>query len=67
MVVLSTVWWLFLLFIMYTLGWFLFSTFMFVCTKGQTPALKMTTAAVLGSFSALLHVVVCAVKSGVCG
>lgn len=67
MFIIHAIWWGFLLFVMYTLGWFLFSSFLFIATKGQAPAMRMSLAAVLGVMTALFHIVVCAVKGGVCG
>ena len=67
MFVLWSIWWAMCLFVIYTLAWFLSSTVLFLITKGQSPPIKMSTAAVLGGLSALLHILVCSVKSGVCG
>lgn len=67
MAVLSTIWWLLELFVLYSLGWFLLSSFLFLTTKGESPALRAETAAVLGVFTTICHVLICAIKTGVCG
>jgi hypothetical protein len=58
MIVLSAVWLLFRLFILYTLGWFLLSAFLFLVSRGKTPAMTFPAAAVLGGMSALAHIIV---------
>lgn len=47
-----------LLVIGYTIGWFLFTTVLFIASSGRTPSMQMVMAFVLGLLSTILHGIV---------
>ena len=49
--------------VMYTLLWFLLSAFIFLVSRGRSPALKMITAFMFGIFSAVVHLLAMALFS----